>query len=713
MTDGVDAGSKLCRRPANGRRSVRSRLWALILRELPFPFREIGTEIVRILSWIDKSAARIWLGFSNSPAWYLVTVMGTAAFVLTTLLFSNFVSSHDPTVVELARRSQKLVPTTREHLEEAGDWTAQDKWRLAHLFVDHRPPKRNSVRQINSRLVDDFPAFAKVPSRRDLKRRSGFNSRYQSEERSLPTANLQLPDPEVRLDLGRPPAAEEPKRLVYGPYVREPGADFHPVRLAANYRSRDQRLLVQAEWMTSTECDNPPFRGPARRPIPQPDPQWEDLPPFPEPIDVRHPDLSFQMLMLREFLPPIGQFPPRSRLESVSALSEFPETLDSSAPFRTHPRHESPWTRSRGDRTEQPPVESYADRVGTDDDRLPPIDDQDLRLGSASSFTEVALRLQLRAPESTVAGQVNQSSLTILNEGVRDIPLVTVRESLSGLETVTDAIPAARVDQFENALERQVQQLEPGKDQRMELVWRPGKEGKRVHSAIVTVLAAVGATTEIVPPVAEQPMPSVAPEPIPAREPEPEPEPPAVPEFRPSPVFEPEPIPEPEPKAEPIPEKHPGVSIQIQNLPRATVDDLVEIAIIVRNIGDVPLHKVRIVAQVPEHLKHLQGAEVEYKIDELPVRGTERTVLRAVAQSPGKATCAFRVAAEEPAEAKSKAIVTIEAKPVQREPIATRTVPPKPITVPKQPSPARPAIAEPACCCQSQPVELYEPWLIP
>ena len=710
MREGVDAGGIRCRRPAKEGDSVRSRLWALILRELPFPFREIGTEVARTVTWVDKTASRIWIGFARFPAWYVVTAMGTIAFVLTALLFFTFVSSHDPTLGELANRSQTLAPATRESLEEAGDWAAQDKWRLAHMFVGHRPAKRHAVRQLDSRLVDDFPALANVPGRRDLRRRSGLNPRPDADERAGPVANLILPDLEVRLDLGAPDAAEEPKRLVYGQYVREPGADFHPVRLAANYRSRDSRLLVQAEWSFASACDSEPIRRPTRRIIPVPDPQWDELP-VPEVTDDLHPDLSFQMSMLREFLPATAEFPPRSRNVSVTAHSEWPESFDSKR-SQLLTVDASPWSQTADERAEpQQPAEAYVDRVADDEERRPPVDEPEFepRLGAVPSFAEVALRMELKSPASTVAGRVNQSMLVLHNDGLGEIPLVTVRESLADLETVLDAIPPARVDPSENSLERRVRQLEPGKHQRLELVWRPDSEGRRTHTAIVTVQTAVGATTEIVPAVADQPMPSVAPEPIPVRQP----------------VVEPAFGIEPEREPEPLPVTQPGLSFDVQNLPRATVDDLVEIGIVVRNTGDVPLHGVRVVALLPEQLKHRRGTEVEFTIDTLPVRGSERTVLRVVAESPGRAVCQLHVAASEPAEAKSKAVIDVDAKPIRREPPKiTRVEPPKPkapalapvpVAIPKRATPTvkRAAPTVVPCCCQSPPVADFEAWFIP
>lgn len=666
---------------------MRSRLWALILRELPFPFREFGTEIVRLFTWLDVTAARIWLGFSKFPAWYAVSVAGSLAVCLTALLFVSSVSNHDPTIRELAKRTSKLAPITREHLEEAGDWAAQDKWRLAHMFVDHRPPRKQPVRRIDSRLVDDFPTYG--PSRLgDKFDRNGVRPRYRPDD-NLAASNLTLPETEVRLDLGTPKSAEQPKRLVYGPFVREAGTAIRPVR-ASTYRSRDSRLLVQAEWSQGSECDNELPRRPTRRIIPVPDPQWDELPPLPQVTDDRHPDLSFQMVMLREFLPSTAEFPPRSHLASVSAISEFPAATKSS-PFADFALDAGPWSRTSKERAHpHRPVEAYADRIDVETEPLPHIDDSEFRLSSVPSFTEVVLRLEVHAPESATVGQDSKSSIVIRNDGLQDLPLVDVRESLTNLQTVTDAIPPAHVNRTENTVERRISHLQPGKEPRLELIWRPDSEGLRTHTAMVMVQAAVGATTEVVAPVPEQPMPSVAPEPVPMRPPR-EPEP--IPEFRPIPM----------PAVEPVSVTQPGLSLDVKNVSRATVEDLVEIEIDVRNTGDAVLHDVRVAAQLPDQLKHRKGTRVEYSIDKMPVGGSKRTVLRVTAQSAGHAVCHLKASASEPVEAAKDATIDVANKPIPLEPAKiTRKEPPRP-----KPAPAT------NCCCPSQPVAFVEGWFVP
>lgn len=659
------------------------------------------------MAWIDRSCAQVWLGFSRFPAWYVVMFMGTTAFLLTLLTFTAFLPAHDPTLQQLASQGRKLVPATRESLEEAGDWATQDKWRLAHFFVDHRPPKGDLDIRIDSSLIDDFPPGG-VPSRRDLRHRRGLQSRY---DQHPGIAEIVLPEHEVRLDLAPPKVAEQPKRLIYGRYIREPGVDPFPVRTASTYRSRDSRLLVQAEWAVGSDCESGPVSPPRRRLIPVPDPQWDELPPIPELTDNSHPDLSFQMVMLREFLPPMGQFPPRSRLISVSAQSEFPESLfvrhrsnpfseDSTAWMKTS---DVPLHRDR-------PLEPYIDRA-IPASKSPAFDlvDLDLPPGSVSSFAEVALSLEISEPPSAISGQSGKSSLVLRNTGLGEIPLVEIREPLANLDTVIDANPPAAYNKSHSSLERKIERLEPGQQERLELTWRSDSEGMRTHRTIVTVHSVVAATTEIVRPIGEQPMPSVAPEPVPPRRnPEPEEEDFPIPVKRSDPV------------REIAPELPPGVSFEIRNKPKANVEDLVEFEIIVKNTGGVDLHNVRVSAHLPQQLKHPHGTEVEYVVGVLPINGSRQTILRAVAQEPGNAICKLDVAAEEPAEAKSEASVEVIAKPVRSESpkIAKPSAKPKPAPVPapiaRQPAPPR---TQPAnnCCCQSQAAgELpFDPWYLP
>ena len=171
---------------------------------------------------------------------------------------------------------------------------------------------------------------------------------------------------------------------------------------------------------------------------------------------------------------------------------------------------------------------------------------------------------------------------------------VRVHESLVELQTVTDASPDGRV--HDDLLERDVTHLAPGRDQQLAMKWLPYDEGAQVHRAAVTMHAAVGVTTNI---VAPEPMKN----PPPRRELDPRVEQGSFEFERPrsKPPVEPEPVPEVEPA------RHSAISCEVKHVERITVDELVELQIFVRNMGNTPLHDVRIVASVPRGLKHRRG----------------------------------------------------------------------------------------------------------
>ena len=274
--------------------SVRSRLWSLILNELPFPFRQIGMEIAQLLGWLDQTSTRVWVGLHRSPGWYCVTVAGCVTLMLTALLFFPFIVSHDPTLGELANEGASHVRVTRATLERSGDWSAQDRWRVAHLFVDHRPPRKLSLAQLDSRLVEERPqADVSQWERGQSTSRSSDRNRTQREAAqrlaSVQPGSVQAVaqsvrrEPDVRLELDAPSLATQSRRLVYGPLIREPGADFDAAPRTSKYRPRNTRLQVQAEWAAGADCrdDYEPRRSPlvrrdppsVRREIPVPEPQ--------------------------------------------------------------------------------------------------------------------------------------------------------------------------------------------------------------------------------------------------------------------------------------------------------------------------------------------------------------------------------------------------------------------------------------------------------
>ena len=663
--------------------SVRSRLWSLILRELPFPFRQIGMEIAHVLRWLDHTAARVWMGLHQSPGWYFVTLAGSLTLMLTLLLFIPDIGSHDPTLSELAVDGRSAARVTRASLEASGDWSAQDRWRVAHMFVDHRPPRRRPAVRLDSRLVEEpLVEDSRSFRSRTTGRRVGRIRPWSRDVAVVSEVHTKKLDPEVRLELKSPGRAAQMPRLVYDKLVREPGADFDPVRTSSYYRPRDTRLLVQAEWSFDSDCNNgyePPRRPLVRRVIPVPEPQWDE--PHAAPRMERHPDLSFEMELLREYLPSVGEFPPKSRSTSVAAQSEFPHSLHRSPHLAGPSDH---WIRSTSHTEHRPLSEAYISRVHHDTEGPETVgfseaDDEDPNL---TSFAEVALRLELYAPTTAMAGRLHQSSLLIHNEGPTPVSLVRVRESLAELQTVTDANPAARINQ--DALERDVHGLPPSRERRLGVTWLPDAEGSRIHRAAVTMHAAVGVTTNI-----------VAPEP--------------------AAVVEPINHVEPEPMIEPAIKRHPAITCDVKHVERVTVDEIVELEIVVKNTGDTALSDVRILVEVPAELKHRQGAEVEYEVGKLARHGTHKAVLRLLAQAPGQAVNRIHVVTRESAESKARAPITVVAKPVSR-PTPRDPEVPHPIPTPAFKPTSKPLSfpTSGSCCCPGQPVALlWEPQFIP
>ena len=708
--------------------SVRSRLWSLILNELPFPFRQIGMEIAQLLGWLDQTSARVWVGLHRSPGWYCVTVAGCVTLMLTALLFFPFIVSHDPTLGELANEGASRVRVTRATLERSGDWSAQDRWRVAHLFVDHRPPRKLSLAQLDSRLVEERPQADVSQWERGLSTsRSSDRNRTQREASQRLTsaqpgsvqavAQSVRREPDVRLELDAPSLATQSRRLVYGPLIREPGADFDAAPRTSPYRPRNTRLQVQAEWAAGADCreEYEPRRSPlvrrdppsVRREIPVPEPQWDEPRSAPIARVERHPNLSFEIELLREFLPGTSEFPPKSRSKSVAARSEFPESFAHAGSVSranrstSHAAQRDRWIRSTSQVEHQPRPEAYLSRLSSHGERdsSDEVLDENGLIGSEesgaglASFAEVALRLELEVPENVIAGRVHSSSLHIRNEGSTPVTRVRVHESLAELQTVTDAKPDGRV--HDDLLERDVIRLLAGRDQQLSVQWLPNDEGSQVHRAVVTMHAAVGATNNV-----------VAPEPAAVSEP---------PRLEPEPFDSELPQPERPLSLDPVPaaesSRNPAISCNVKHVNRTTVDEIVELQIVVKNTGDTPLHDVRIVVGIPAELKHRRGDEVEYEVGNLARRGSHTCVLRLVAQSPGDAISHIHVVTRELVEAKARSVIAVVAKPVARAtPPLPEVIPrttPKPTQKPTKPAPFP---TSGGCCCPGHPVALLEQW---
>jgi hypothetical protein len=171
---------------------------------------------------------------------------------------------------------------------------------------------------------------------------------------------------------------------------------------------------------------------------------------------------------------------------------------------------------------------------------------------------------------------------------------------------------------------------------------------------------------------------------------------------------------EPEPLLEPAPERHPAVTCEVKHVDRVSVDEIVELEIIVKNTGDTALSDVRILVEVPTELKHRQGADVEYEVGKLARRGSHKAVLRLLAQTPGQAVNRIHVVTHESAESKARAAITVVAKPISRPTPRTPEAPrPVPAPMPKPTAKPLPFPTSGSCCCPGQPVAfLWEPWSV-
>ncbi|MBM4076427.1 MAG: hypothetical protein FJ267_12400 [Planctomycetes bacterium] len=131
------------------------------------------------------------------------------------------------------------------------------------------------------------------------------------------------------------------------------------------------------------------------------------------------------------------------------------------------------------------------------------------------------------------------------------------------------------------------------------------------------------------------------------------------------------------------------------------VDELIEVQIVVTNTGTKPLSDVRIVASIPNELRHREGNDVEYTVGNLPVRGSHQCVLRLVAHSPGKPINRLQVVSHEKAEdAADTPVTVITGTPKKDRPPLPHVVVPEPYFE--------------NCTCPGQPVaSLFEVLMIP
>jgi len=295
-----------------------------------------------------------------------------------------------------------------------------------------------------------------------------------------------------------------------------------------------------------------------------------------------------------------------------------------------------------------------------------PVDDSDTVVGAGASLedpwdvvqdwptqTEVAVRLELRAPEAVRLAHPQRSELVIRNLGSETVRRVQVREQLTGLDVVTQAFPGGVVRG--DVLERELRRLRPRRERTLELDWWPTSAAARYHAAQVLIEAAVAASVDVraaVTEPADQPHSSrdAAPsgesrERLPAVEAAPEP----------GPGESELPAAEPEVRVRPRPE----VQVSVRGTRTVRRSEVAEVVIEVRNTGNVPLHDVRIWADVPPALVHRHGPQLEYEAGSLAPGESHVTVLRVLAGQAGLAVAGLRVISAEQAEAETEVRLTV------------------------------------------------------
>lgn len=646
--------------------SVRSRLWLLILRELPFPLRWLVAEIVRFVQWIDSATAYFINGLRESPAWYFVTSIGVLAVFLTVMMFISLVNETSGTRSPSPRK-QTITNLTVDDLERSYDWSVQDRWRIAHLFVSSNPaPKPRDV-LIDSRLMASISRKARV-THPAAHSRSPQSSRYQ---------NRIADELDVRLELSRPKMAQQGNRLVRGT-VLEPKLNVYP-SAGNRLQARDPRLLVQASWNFGSDCHPgepvEQIARPIRRPTPVPLPQPEIERPHVAPLHNRVPQLAFEMAMVRHFSV-AGHFPPGSHVANQSISLVLPES-GHRFPSELVSHEESPWKpfQTRNVRSSLAIVPYLGEGVyepwQSGNQILNEFDP------ALQAVADVALRIQLNTPELVSAGTLHESKLVIMNHGPDSVPRIEVNDFLSHLQTVVAASPPAMGDRGidpksgepTNILHREIAHLNPGDSREMSLKWIPEGRSHQFYRAFVVSHAEVSTVTEVIQPEVAQQMPSIPPEQL---------------------------------------KHHSALACDIQHLDRVTVGDELELEITVRNTGDTKLHQVKVQIVLPEQFSHRDGKTLVFDAGNLPVSGQNRTVVKLSATEAGDAIHFIHVNSEEAIEAHGRMTVQVTERRNQRElsitpPETTRATnhaPKNSVTVPRTvPLPSR-SIPLGECCCQ-------------
>ncbi len=608
-------------------------------------------ELGHLIHWLDRGAGVAVSGLRSSPAWCFVTAIGMLGVVLTVLLFVS--------AIEQTSRRESSVPHQaahhgRETLEKNNEWSAQDRWRVAHFFVPHKPAHQTKEIQLDSRMT--------IRDGRDGIARTAFGTQRNSA--SAPGRRRYETDADVRLDLNRPKKAQQGRRLVAG-------ANFDADRASrSQIRRRNPRLLVQASWEFGSDCNRYDYVSiPVRRPIAVPDPEPEIVT---LPIRRPAPDLGFAMEMVRRFTAS-SFFPPGSHFVSQSDRSVI-SIDDRWVRNELASFSELDWRRSNisNDRAREPiaPYSGIANtrpisRVDFDDDETNP---------SLPASTQVDLRLQLSAPRAASGGHVNLSKLLVTNEGQDPVQRIEVEERISELQTVVAAEPDGTITDVVDSLtgsevqllRREAEILMPGDSNEFALKWIPNSGRRHFHRARVIAHAAVYAKTDVNEPDPDQQMSSIPPE-----------------------------LP---------PEKHPQLACAVQYLDRVYVGDSIELEITVRNTGDTTLHDVQVRIAIPDQLSHPDGKTVIFDAGKLLVRGQNRTVLKMSALQAGDAVNSLEAAAAEKIEARGNTRILVVERSKEPNPL-----PPLPEVIPSPPKlvpiPAKtisPVKLPPndECCCQ-------------
>ncbi|HET6423769.1 MAG TPA: hypothetical protein VFG20_08815, partial [Planctomycetaceae bacterium] len=437
----------------------------------------------------------------------------------------------------------------------------------------------------------------------------------------------------------------------------------------------------------------PPLQARRTRTLPEPEPVAVVTPvkrDLPEPV-IEPPRLESFVEWLRQPHQPVV------RPEILTALSAMADLVE-----RTMSDQPDGWDRGR----DRPKAELEIPVAYAGDPELntAAVDEDDVWSDPTAygNQADVALRVQLHAPQQAGVGQAGHSEVLVRNDGKDPLRRVLVTESMALLPFVTGAHPSARL--HDGLLEREFRRLRPGRERSAGLDWFAREPGVRQHEVIVLAEAIVAATVQVEAGEKEVPLeaevaPEIAPRERPKRIIEPveevpvtRPPEPRKPDPEPAPIVEktpePQPVPEPvvaPPRPRPL---HPAVACKVKAAPAAKVNDVVELKLEVQNTGETALSDVRIWADVPGSLKHKHGSQLELAVGALEPGQVHHAVLRVVGQQAGAATATFRVVSKENIKANAIGKVAIVApKPVKAAPVVKSV---------------KPRVTTPACPCECE-----------